>query len=210
MRRRLLLSYLAVALLVLGLLAIPLGVSYADNERQDLTHKVERDAIALSTLVEDALEQGTRVQARVSEIARSYTRETGGRVLVVDRSGHDLVDSAPHTGWISRYPLGIEATLVYGSIDYKFRNDTVTPVTIRTSSTGTSVTVELWGNQGGWQMSGFHPIGARSSRISVIDRGGADAKRVSASVTGSAPGVVRIERRRTGEPNDVRFWRYVS
>jgi hypothetical protein len=124
--------------------------------------------------------------------------------------GYDLVDSAPHTGWISRYPLGIEATLVYGSIDYKFRNDTVTPVTIRTSSTGTSVTVELWGNQGGWQMSGFHPIGARSSRISVIDRGGADAKRVSASVTGSAPGVVRIERRRTGEPNDVRFWRYVS
>jgi vancomycin resistance protein YoaR len=124
--------------------------------------------------------------------------------------GYDLVEYSPHTGWISRYPLGIEATLVYNSIDYKFRNDTVTPVTIRTSSTGTSVTVEIWGNQGGWQMTGFHPTGSRSSRISVLDQGGADAKRVSASVTGSAPGVVRIERRRTGQPTDLRFWRYLS
>jgi signal transduction histidine kinase len=94
-RRRLLLSYLAVAVLVLALLEIPLGISYANNERQDLTHKVERDAVALSTLVEDPLEHGTSVPARVSAIARSYTRDTGGRVLVVDRSGRELVDSAP-------------------------------------------------------------------------------------------------------------------
>jgi len=94
-RRRLLLSYLAVAVLVLALLEIPLAISYADNERTDLTHKVERDAIALSTLVEDSLELGTTVPARVSAVARSYTRDTGGRVLVVDRSGREIVDSAP-------------------------------------------------------------------------------------------------------------------
>jgi signal transduction histidine kinase len=94
-RRRLLLSYLAVAVLVLALLEIPLGISYASNERQDLTHKVERDAVALSTLVEDALERGTSVPARVTAVARSYTRETGGRVVVVDRSGREVVDSAP-------------------------------------------------------------------------------------------------------------------
>lgn len=95
MRRRLLWSYLAVAVLVLALLEIPLGISFADNERSDLNHKVERDAIALSTLVEDSLEQGTSVPARVSAIARDYTRDTGGRVLVVDRNGRKLVDSAP-------------------------------------------------------------------------------------------------------------------
>jgi signal transduction histidine kinase len=94
-RRRLLLSYLAVAVLVLALLEIPLGISYANNERQDLTHKVERDAVALSTLVEDALEHGTIVPARVSGIARSYTQDTGGRVVVVDRRGREVVDSAP-------------------------------------------------------------------------------------------------------------------
>jgi signal transduction histidine kinase len=94
-RRRLHLSYQAVPGLVLALLEIPLGISYANNERQDLTHKVERDAVALSTLVEDALEHGTIVPARVSGIARSYTQDTGGRVVVVDRSGREVVDSAP-------------------------------------------------------------------------------------------------------------------
>jgi len=94
-RRRLLLSYVAVAVLVLALLEVPLAVSYADNEREDLTHKVERDAIALGTLVEDSLEAGTSVPARVTAIAHSYTSDTGGRVLVVDRNGRVLVDSAP-------------------------------------------------------------------------------------------------------------------
>jgi signal transduction histidine kinase len=94
-RRRLLWSYLAVAVLVLALLEIPLGISYANNERQDLTHKVERDAVALSTLVEDALEHGTSVPERVSGVAQSYTQETGGRVLVVDRGGREIIDSKP-------------------------------------------------------------------------------------------------------------------
>ena len=55
MRRRLLASYLAVALLVLVAREIPLALAYARNERTDLTGKVERDAVALSTLAEDAL-----------------------------------------------------------------------------------------------------------------------------------------------------------
>lgn len=127
--------------------------------------------------------------------------------------GFDVVSHRPHTGWISRYPLGIEATLVYRSIDYRFRNDTVTPIYIETSSTGTSVTVELWGNQGGWRMSGYHPIGARSSQISIHDDGGSTAKRVSASVSGSAPGTVRIVRTLTQDgdsSSETWWWNYVS
>jgi hypothetical protein len=127
--------------------------------------------------------------------------------------GYQIDRHQPHSGWISRYPLGIEATLVYSSIDYRFTNNTPTPVTIRTSSTATSVTVELWGNQGGWQMSGHHPRGARSSSISILDRGGPHAKRVSASVTGSAPGLVRIVRTLTTggvSRSQTWFWNYVS
>lgn len=127
--------------------------------------------------------------------------------------GLDVVDYRPHTGWISRYPLGIEATLVYRAIDYKFTNDTPTPLTIRTSSTSTSVTVELWGNQGGWRVTGFHPRGARSSSISVLDQGGANAKRVSARVTGSAPGLVRVDRtlrRGVSSSTETWWWNYVS
>lgn len=127
--------------------------------------------------------------------------------------GFDVVSHRPHTGWISRYPLGIEATLVYTSIDYRFTNDTVTPIFIETSSTGTSVTVELHGYQGGWQMRGSHSIGARNSNITVLDRGGSDAKRVSASVTGSAPGLVKIVRTLTQDGDSTSqtwWWRYVS
>lgn len=127
--------------------------------------------------------------------------------------GLEVVDHRPHTGWISRYPLGIEATLVYSSIDYKFTNDTPNPVTIRTSSTPTSVTVELWGYQGGWQISGYHPRGARNSVLSVLDSGGPDAKRVSGRAFGSAPGWVQIVRTlvRDGvSESQTWWWRYVS
>lgn len=127
-------------------------------------------------------------------------------------AGLDVVEHQPHSGWISRYPLGIEATLVYSAIDVKFRNDTATPILIRTSSTTTSVTVELWGNQGGWQITGWHPRGSRDSSISILDAGGPTAKRVKASVFGSAPGLVRIVRTLTtagSSSSETWWWNYV-
>lgn len=95
MRRRLLASYVAVALLVLVALEIPLAIAYARNERRDLTDKVERDAVALSTLVEDALERGAAISPQVRRVAANYGAETGGRVIVVDSRGRMLVDTAP-------------------------------------------------------------------------------------------------------------------
>lgn len=95
MRRRLLVSYLALTVLVLALLEIPLAVSFAENERRELTDKVERDTVALATLVEDPLEHGTPVPAEVRRVATDYDAETGGRVLVVDVEGRVVVDSAP-------------------------------------------------------------------------------------------------------------------
>jgi signal transduction histidine kinase len=94
-RRRLLLSYLAVAVLVLALLEIPLAISYADNERSDLADKVQRDAVALSTLVEDSLEHGAAISPTVRRVLTDYTSKTQGRAIVVDAKGRKLVDSAP-------------------------------------------------------------------------------------------------------------------
>ncbi len=45
--------------------------------------------------------------------------------------GFEVNTVRPHSGWLSRYPLGIEHTLVYGSIDLRFTNDTTTPSTSR-------------------------------------------------------------------------------
>lgn len=127
--------------------------------------------------------------------------------------GYQIDKHQPHSGWIDRYPLGIEATLVYELIDFRFTNDTTTPVRIETSYTATSITVELWGYQGGWQMSGYHPRGRERSVIDVLDRGGSDAKRVSAQVTGDAPGWVRIVRTLTQDGDSTSqtwWWNYVS
>ena len=96
MKRRLLASYLGVAVLVLVLLEVPLAISYARAERQALTDKVERDAVALASLVEDSLERGAPVPARVRRIARDYGADTGARVVVTDDRGRRLVDSAPN------------------------------------------------------------------------------------------------------------------
>jgi signal transduction histidine kinase len=91
--RRLLVSYLALAVVVLALLEIPLGISYARNERHDLSTNVERDAVALASLAEDALEQGASAPPALTQLARRYQADTGGRVVVVDAQGRAVVDS---------------------------------------------------------------------------------------------------------------------
>jgi vancomycin resistance protein YoaR len=54
-----------------------------------------------------------------------------------------------HSFYIDRYPAGRESTLNFGSIDLRWTNDTKTPVLIRTSSSESSVTVRLYGDNGG-------------------------------------------------------------
>jgi vancomycin resistance protein YoaR len=63
-------------------------------------------------------------------------------------SGLTIVKHQPHSKYISRYPPGREATLDYDTIDQVIRNDTDTPIMIRTATTATSVTVALYGHTG--------------------------------------------------------------
>ena len=71
MSRRLLLSYLSLTLFILLVLELPLAFSYSRNERNDLSAKVERDAVALGTLAEDALEQRKSAdRARLDDVIR--------------------------------------------------------------------------------------------------------------------------------------------
>jgi signal transduction histidine kinase len=92
--RRLLASYLLLAVVVLALLEVPLGIAYARNERHDLSASIERDAVVIGSLAEDALERGVAIPSSVSALARRYQNDTGGRVIVVDANGRALVDSA--------------------------------------------------------------------------------------------------------------------
>jgi hypothetical protein len=64
-------------------------------------------------------------------------------------AGLEDVNHKPHSIYFSRYPLGHEATLGWTSPDLVFRNDTAIPLSIETSYTATSVTVQLVGHNGG-------------------------------------------------------------
>ena len=64
-------------------------------------------------------------------------------------AGLPIPEHKPHSFYISRYPAGRESTVYYGAIDVKVRNDTSAGLLVRTRSTPGSVTVELYGDNGG-------------------------------------------------------------
>jgi vancomycin resistance protein YoaR len=63
--------------------------------------------------------------------------------------GYVDVDHSPHRFYISRYPMGREATIVFPYVDLKFRNDTKHGVLIRASYSDTSITVSFYGDTDG-------------------------------------------------------------
>ena len=65
-------------------------------------------------------------------------------------AGLEDVEHKPHSFYIDRYPMGREATVAWGSVDLRFRNDTdqgvliTTNVTPSTVSSSGVVTVSMW------------------------------------------------------------------
>jgi signal transduction histidine kinase len=96
LRRRLLLGYLTITVLTLLVLVYPLGRVFASRERDRLLRDIEHDAAVVSNLAEDALERGDRPP--IDRLLAEYARDPGGRIVVLDRAGHVVVDSDPATG----------------------------------------------------------------------------------------------------------------
>jgi signal transduction histidine kinase len=94
--RRLLFTYLSLAIVVLAALEIPLGVENARSARRDLTAKVERDAVSVASLSESFVEHERAADLRaVRLLARRYAASTGSRVVIVDANGLGIVDTNP-------------------------------------------------------------------------------------------------------------------
>ncbi|HZB23809.1 MAG TPA: VanW family protein [Gaiellaceae bacterium] len=64
-------------------------------------------------------------------------------------SGLRLVAHTPHSFYISRYPMGREATISWGGPELVFENDWSAPVTVRLAATSTSVTVRMYSEREG-------------------------------------------------------------
>ncbi|MFF7981224.1 sensor histidine kinase [Streptomyces sp. NPDC007901] len=94
MTRRLLLSHLSLILLVLLALEVPFGVFYARSELARFSRTAEQGAMTLAEVCEDKMEHGLTTD--LPDLALAYGRRTGGTVLVADRRGVVLTDTAAH------------------------------------------------------------------------------------------------------------------
>ncbi len=91
MTRRLLVGYVTITLVVAASLAIPFGIVFAQRQRERFATALERDAVVLAAIYEDALQGHVPVDPRP---AAEYATSTGARVVVVDATGTSVVDSA--------------------------------------------------------------------------------------------------------------------
>ena len=79
MTRRLLISYLSLAVVVFAMLEVPLGFINARGERAQLTAKVERDAVTIASLAESTIEGDapTSNLPAIKALGRRYAADTG-------------------------------------------------------------------------------------------------------------------------------------
>jgi signal transduction histidine kinase len=94
--RRLLLSYLGLAVLILLILEVPLATLAQRFERQLATNQAQRDASGLVASVGELLDQSGRPQLR--SIVSRYESRTGGEVVLTSASGEVLASSSPEAG----------------------------------------------------------------------------------------------------------------
>ncbi|MFD5326266.1 VanW family protein [Streptomyces sp. NPDC127092] len=84
-----------------------------------------------------------------------YQKAPGGGVSAVATTvfnalffaGVKPIEYGAHSFYIERYPAGREATVAWGTLDLKFRNDSGKPIYIKASSTDSSVTVSFLGTK---------------------------------------------------------------
>jgi vancomycin resistance protein YoaR len=97
----------------------------------------ERGFLPAPTIIRGEIED--QVGGGVSQFASTFYN-------AVFWAGLEVIDHKPHSYYFSRYPMGIEATVSWPVPDLVFRNDTDTPLVIKTSYTRTSITVRFYGD----------------------------------------------------------------
>jgi len=89
----LVLSYVTITLIVLLAFGVPLAMLFSRTERRSLAESVRHDALALSIRAEEPLETGE--VSSLPGLVSDYQRDTGARVVIVDKSGNVVADSDP-------------------------------------------------------------------------------------------------------------------
>jgi vancomycin resistance protein YoaR len=110
----------------------------------------------------------------------------------VFESGLPVVERRNHSFYISSYPKGRDATVSWGGVDFKFKNDTDHWIYIATAYTNSSVTISLYGTDPGYEVRGatgeftdIRPFPVRevkddtmASGTRVVEDSGVDGRRI--------------------------------
>jgi vancomycin resistance protein YoaR len=59
--------------------------------------------------------------------------------------GYEILERHAHGYYIDRYPIGYDAAVFEPGVDFKWRNDTASPVFLWSWSDWTSITIDVWG-----------------------------------------------------------------
>lgn len=114
---------------------------------------------------------GARTEAKGFVLAPSildleYTETVGGGVSqfaatlynALYNAGFPILEHKPHSHYISRYPVGVEATLSWPGPDLMFKNDSDAPLLIRTSFSKDRVSVRVLGKTPGRKVERKKPV----------------------------------------------------
>ena len=151
-----------------------------------------------------------------------FTEDVGGGVSQIATTlynavfygGYENVTHKPHSVYISRYPMVVEATVSYPNLDLKFRNDTDAGILVRTGYTESSITVTFYGDTGGRVVTKEGPniLEERAIETEYVDWpllpvGQEDE--IDSGHTGYTAEVFRVIERPGQEPERQRFvWSY--
>ncbi len=103
MTRRLLLSYVGLALLILVVLEVPFGLLEARHEREEITGQTRQEATSLALAVAGDLQPPQRAALR--SLVAEYRHQTKDAVAVIDAAGSLVAVAGP-----IRIPAGSERT----------------------------------------------------------------------------------------------------
>jgi vancomycin resistance protein YoaR len=127
-----------IATLLDGLLVEP-GQTVSVNEL--VGPRTQKNGFVLAPSIEDG-EMVDTVGGGVSQFATTFFN-------ALFHAGYDIIERQPHTYWFPRYPMGHDATLGFPRPDIVFKNDSSAGLLVKTSFTKTTITVKLYGDNGG-------------------------------------------------------------
>ncbi|HEX3540974.1 MAG TPA: HAMP domain-containing sensor histidine kinase [Acidimicrobiales bacterium] len=110
MTRRLVLSYVTVAAVILLALELPLGLVYARHEHDVASVGVVHDATALASLADDGVEHRSAVD--LGALAGHYRSALTGDVAIMDRTGALVVTPRPGDGELASPAIRTELLAV--------------------------------------------------------------------------------------------------